>query len=461
MPRDGSSPARVLIVDDLKGVRQVLRSVLAKAGYEVLEAEDGRQGLDLIRAESPDLVLLDLKMPGLDGMAVLERAAAETPELPIIMITAYADTDTAVRAMQQGAYDYLSKPFHHAEVLATVDRAIEHRRLAREVRDLHGQLGRIAPLADQLGTSDAIRQLLEQADRVAPTEHAVLITGEVGTGAELVAHAIHSRSERRNGPFVAVDCGAVPSDQLEAELFGHERDAFPGADRRSPGQLELAAGGTLCLNDVGALPLAVQARLLAFLDDGEFQRVGGEERLRLDVRLLATTTVDLGESVAGHLFRADLHDRLAEVQLTIPPLRERPDDVVCLVKRLLDATNRELHKDVGGLTREALDLLVAHCWPGNLRELRHVIKRAVLLADTRIEAAHLAIAPRAAPSPQPAPDDEPDLPLAERKRRAVARLETQAIADALEAAGGNKRQAAKALAVDYKTLLTKIKKYRL
>ena len=461
MPREGSSPARVLIVDDLKGVRQVLRSVLAKAAYEVLEAEDGRRGLDLIRTESPDVVLLDLKMPGLDGMAVLEQAVAGDPELPIVMITAYADTDTAVQAMQRGAYHYLSKPFHHAEVLATVERAVERRRLTREVRALHDQLARVAPLADQLGTSDAIQRLLEQADRVAPTGHAVLITGEDGTGTEAVARAVHGRSGRRAGPFIPVDCGAVPAELLEAELFGHERDAFPGAGRLRPGQLELAAGGTLCLADVGALPLAVQARLIGFLHDGEFQRVGGEERIRLDVRLVATTAADLRESVAGHLFRRDLYERLAEAHLAIPPLRERPDDIVGLIKRLLDATSRELHKDVGGLSREALDLLVAHSWPGNVRELRHVLKRAVLLADGRIEPAHLAIAPAAAPAAAPSPDDEAGLSLAERKRRAVERLERQAIADALQESGGNKRQAAKALTVDYKTLLNKIKKYEL
>ena len=457
MPRDGSSPARVLVVDDLKGVRQLLRSVLAKADYEVLEAEDGRRGLDLIRAESPDVVLLDIRMPGLDGFAVLERALAADPELPVVMVTAYADTDSAVQAMQRGAYDYLSKPFSHAEVLAVVERAVERRRLSSEVRTLHDQLARVAPLADQLGTSDAIARLLEQVERAAPTDAPVLITGEDGSGTELVARAIHARSARRNGPFVAVDCGAVPADQVERELFGHERDAFPGADRRRPGQIELAAGGTLFLADAGALPLAAQRPLLSFLQEGQLQRVGGSERIPIDARLIAATTADLDEAVAGHLFRRDLYDHIAEARLAVPPLRERPDDVVFLVQRLLEATSKELRKSVQGVSPEALDLLVAHRWPGNLRELRHVIKRAVLAADERIEPQHLALAPApAAPAP-----DEAGLPLAERKRRAIERVETQAIADALQRTGGNKRQAAKALAVDYKTLLTKIGKYGL
>ena len=217
MPRDGRSAPTVLVVDDLQGVRQLLRSVLEKAGYEVLEAEDGRRGLDLVRTESPDVLLLDIRMPGLDGFAVLERARAADPELPVIMVTAYADTDTAVSAMQLGAYDYLSKPFNHGEVLAVVERALEHRRLAREVRTLHDQFSRVGPLAEQLGTSDAIGDLLEATGRVAQTDQPVLIAAEPGSGSELVARAIHARSARRNGPFVAVDCGAVPAEQIAAK----------------------------------------------------------------------------------------------------------------------------------------------------------------------------------------------------------------------------------------------------
>ncbi len=464
MPRDGRSAPTVLVVDDLQGVRQLLRSVLEKAGYEVLEAEDGRRGLDLVRTESPDVLLLDIRMPGLDGFAVLERARAADPELPVIMVTAYADTDTAVSAMQLGAYDYLSKPFNHGEVLAVVERALEHRRLAREVRTLHDQFSRVGPLAEQLGTSDAIGDLLEATGRVAQTDQPVLIAAEPGSGSELVARAIHARSARRNGPFVAVDCGAVPADQIERELFGHERDAFPGADRRRPGQLELAAGGTVFLADVGALPLAAQGQLLAFLQEGELQRVGGTERIPIDVRIVACAGPGLDEAVAGHLFRRDLYDHIAAARLAIPPLRERPDDIVFLVQRLLDATNRELRKQVAGVSPEALDRLVAHPWPGNVRELRQAIKRAVLLADERIEAEHLSLAP-VAPQPQAeAPEAESDdagLPLSERTRRAVERVETQAIAAALEQAGGNKRQAAKALGINYKTLLTKVKKYKL
>ncbi|MFP4058113.1 MAG: sigma-54-dependent transcriptional regulator [Candidatus Brocadiia bacterium] len=456
---------RVLVVDDLQGVRQILASVLKKAGYQVEEAGDGSAALEAVRAHPPDAMLLDIRMPGLDGFEVLRRVQELDPELPVVMITAYEDVDTAVQAMHAGAYHYLSKPFHNAEVLAVVERAIERRRLAHTVRSLQERADHLGPVGELLGTSDAIARLLEQLDRAARTDGPVLITGEEGTGKQLVARAIHARSPRRRGPFVALDCGAVPAELLDSDLFGHERHAFPGADRRRPGQLELAAGGTLYLADVPALPLGAQGRLAQFLKEGHVRRLGGSQPMALDVRLVAGTAVDLRELVAGSLFRRDLYERLAETPLAIPPLRRRPDDVVYLVKRFLDATNRELGKNVQGPTREALDLLVAHPWPGNLRELRHALKRAVLLADTRIEPRHLAIEPHTQEAPRPPAAQqaghEPDLPLAERTRKAVERVERQAIADALRRTGGNKSAAARLLDINYKTLHVKMKKYDL
>jgi len=462
MVADASTPAKVLVVDDLKGVRQVLNALLTRAGYQVIEADNGQTGLDLIRAEQPDVVLLDVRMPGLDGFEVLERAGTIDPDLPIVMITAYGDVDTAVDAMHRGAHHYLSKPFHHAEVLAIVERAAERRRLSRQVRSLRDQLAYVTPLTDLLGTSEPIQALLIQLDRLAITELPVLVAGQPGSGTELLARAIHARSARRHGPFVAVDCGAVPTELLDSELLGHERDAFPGADRQRRGQLEMADGGTLFLDDVAALSPSAQAALVQFLHHKRIQRVGGDEELVLDVRVIVATAADLEHLVEGGLFRRDLYGRFAEATLTIPPLRDRPDDIVFLVKHLLDATNAELGKHVQGPTPEALDLLVAHPWPGNARELRHVVKRAVLLADTHITPAHLPFA-SSAPEPAAAPDppDDPTMPLAERTRRAAERVERQAIADALRHADGNKRQAAQALGIGYKTLLNKIKKLKL
>ena len=460
MAAEGGPRASVLVVDDLKGVRRVLNSLLSGAGYHVIEAADGQTGLDLIRTEAPDVVLLDIRMPGLDGFQVLERVGPIDPDLPIVMITAYGDIDTAVDAMHRGAHHYLSKPFHHAEVLAVVERAVERRRLSCQVRSLHEQLAYVSPLSHLLGTSEPIQALLAQLDRVAVTDLPVLVRGERGSGKELVARAIHARSPRRHGPFVAVDCGAVPAELLDGELFGHERDAFPGADRQRPGQLELADGGTLCLGDVAALPASAQASLLGFLRQKRIQRVGGDEDIRLDVRVIAATCDDLAHLAEGGLFRRDLHGRFAQATLAIPPLRDRHDDIVFLVKHLLDATNAELGKCVQGPTPEALDLLLAHPWPGNLHELRHAITRAVLLADEQIEPAHLPFGPPTAGAAAPEPPDDPALPLAERTRRAVERTERHAIADALCRAEGDKRRAAEMLGISYNTLLAKIRKHK-
>ena len=456
----GNAPTKILIADDVKGVRQVLHSLLRKAGYQTLDAEDGNVALAMARTEAPDAVLLDIRMPGLDGFQVLDHIHELDPDLPVVMITGYGDVDTAVRAMQRGAYHYLTKPFHNAEVLAVVERAIERRSLCRQVRSLNQRLNRIAPLADALGTSEAIARLREQVDRVAGTDLAVLIIAEDGSGKELIARAIHARSPRCHGPFVAVDCGALPAALIDGEFFGYEAGASPDGDRQRTGQIELAAGGTLYLAHVDGLPLATQGRLLDLYQTQELERVGGTDRIALDVRIIASASIDLDDLVAGQLFRRDLFVGLAEATLALPPLRERKDDIVFLVKRLLDTTNHELGKNVHGPTPEALDILLAHTWPGNLHELRHVIKRAVLLAHDQIEPSHLRIVPARDPQGLAAAADQ-GLPLPERTRRATEALERAAILDALRRAGGNKSRAARSLGIDYKTLYVKLRKYEL
>ena len=457
----------ILVVDDLKGVRQVLSALLKKAGYEPIEAEDGPSALELAKANAFDAVLLDIRMPGMDGFEVLQGLKALDPDLPVIMVTGYDDVDTAVRAMHLGAYHYLGKPIHGEEVVAVLGRALEHRRLAREVRVLQQRLDQADSLPALLGTSPAIVRLGEEVARLADTPLAVLLVGERGVGKELVARAIHARSARRHGPFVAIHCGGLPPELAEGELFGHEPGAFPGADRPRPGQVELAANGTLFLADVGSLPLTAQARLLRVLQEGQVQRLGGTGRIPVDVRVIAASAPDLRELVAGHLFRRDLYTRLAERVLLIPPLRERKDDIVHLVKRFIDDTNAELGKAVKGPTPEALAVLLAYPWPGNLAELRHTLQRAVLLAADHIGPEHLALAvpPVASDAPPPVPSGaalaDATLPLTERTRRAVEQLERDAIADALLRTGGNKSAAARILGIDYKTLFLKVKKYNL
>jgi len=452
------SPPTVLVVDDLRGVRQILTSLLARAGYQTIEAANGQEALEAARNTCPDAILLDIRMPGMSGFEVLERLHEADPELPVIMITAYDDVQTAVRAMRMGAYHYLTKPFHGDEVVAILERALEHRRLSRRVRDLQQRLDGASELTRVLGTSEAMAQLAERVRHIAPTDLPVLLTGEEGTGVEFVARAIHHRSNRASGPFVAVDCSAVAAELAEVELFG--REAGGGQNGARPGQLEFAEGGTLYLASVGDLPLNVQDRLLDFITGRQFQRVGGDQPRVLDARVVASTAVDLRELLAGHLFRRELYLRLAECSLTIPPLRERKDDIVYLAKRILDETNRELGKKVRGPSPEALQVLLDYPWPGNLRELRQAVRRAVLVAADEILPEHLGLK---LPQSDPArpPGGGVVVPLRERTRRAVEKVEREAILEALRHTGGNKSAAARILGIDNKTLHVKLKKHNL
>jgi DNA-binding NtrC family response regulator len=344
------SSGRVLVVDDLPGVRHILCTVLGHAGYDTLEAEDGAAALESVRADRPDVVLCDIRMPGVDGFGVLEGAHEVDPELPIIMITGLDDVDTAVRAMRLGAYHYLNKPFRNDEVVALVERAMERRHLATQVRDLRQQMAPEPPEA-ALGTGEAVARILEQVARAAQSDGPVLLTGERGTGKEYLARLVHGRSPRSDGPFITVDAGALPTELLESGLFGHEADAYPGAAHERRGELELASGGTLYLEDTGALSLGTQGRLARFLKTGRLQRVGGTALVDADVRVVAATNTDLRELVSGHLFRRELYARLAQTNVVVPPLRERQDDVLYFVKRFLDETNRELGKAVQGPCR--------------------------------------------------------------------------------------------------------------
>ncbi len=452
------SPPTVLVVDDVRGVRECLAFLLARAGYQAIEASDGLEALQAARNVCPDAILLDIRMPGMSGFEVLERLQEADPELPVIMITGYDDVETAVRAMRMGAYHYLTKPFRGGEVVAIVERALEHRRLRRRVRDLQERLDGASELTRVLGTSEPIAQLAERVRHIAPTDLPVLLTGEEGTGVEFVARAIHHRSNRASGPFVAVDCSVVAAELAEVELFG--REAGDGHNGRRPGQLEFAEGGTLYLASVGDLPLNVQDRLRDFITGRQFQRVGSGQRRVLDARVVASTAVDLRELLAGHLFRRELYLRLAECSLVIPPLRERKDDIVYLAKRILDETNRELGKKVRGPSPEALQVLLDYPWPGNLRELRQAVRRAVLVAREEILPEHLGLRFPQAEAPGP-PAGGVILPLRERTRRAVEKVEREAILEALRHTGGNKSAAARILGIDNKTLHVKLKKHNL
>jgi two-component system nitrogen regulation response regulator GlnG len=454
--------ARILVVDDERDVRDLLGDILTDAGHEVLGAADGAAALEQVRTGAPAVVFLDLNLPGRDGLAVLSEIKTVNPEVPVIILTANSGVQTAVEAMRRGAYDYLTKPFVNDDLVLTVRRALEREHLRTEVQELKAQVGEAGSLVKQMGTSAHIRKVIQQVNQVAGSTFTVLIQGETGTGKELVARAIHQHSARKDGPFIALDCGAIPETLIESELFGYEKGAFTGADRRKDGHFHLAEGGTLFLDEVVNLPLTTQAKLLRALQERQVWTLGAKAPTRVDVRIIAACNVSLEAEARAGRFRLDLYYRLNEFTIELPPLRQRSEDVVPLARRFLDEAAMELKRPVRGFSPAAESFLVGQSWPGNVRELRNVVRRSALLAAELVEAEHLAL-PGASPPASPAPLDPgaPSLTLREARDRAVAEAERQAIIGALARTHGNKSEAARALKTDYKTLHIKVKQYGL
>ena len=466
-------PRLLLVDDDLMSCR-LLRDLFTPEGYEVSMVGSGEAALESVRSALPDAVILDLKLPGIGGVEVLEQLKLLDRNLPVIMLTGAGDIPSAVRATRLGAFAYLAKGLSVDEIVVVTRRAIESRRLAAEVEELRRRLGDEGGLARKMGGSRAIEHVIEQVARVADSGFAVLIEGETGTGKELVAHALHLQSARREQPFVAVDCGALPESLVESELFGHEKGAFTGADKARLGHFRLAEGGTLFLDEIANLPMSMQARLLRVLQEKRLRPVGGSETIAVDVRFVAATNRDLEAAVADGSFRQDLYFRLAEFTIVLPPLRSRPVDIPFLAWRFAQETAVELRRPICEIDPEALEALNRHPWTGNVRELRNVIRRAVLQstepvihaadlhqllesAPTAPEAHHH---PTASDLPEPSETSDPRS-LREIGAAAVAQAEKAAITHALAAARGNKSEAARALRTDYKTLHVKIKLYGL
>ena len=460
--------ARVLIVDDEQDVRWSLRNIVEMDGMEAAEAPDGEEALDQIRLQSPDVVLLDIRMPGIGGHEVLRRAKDLDGDLPVVMITAFGSVRDAVQTVKDGAYDYMVKPFENEEVVLTIHRALNERRLKRQIPCLTDSMEGRLPMLEVMGRSEKIRRLASEVARVAPTDFSVLITGETGVGKEVVARAIHQQSGRPPDKWVDVDCGAIPETLIESDLFGHEKGAFTGADRAVAGKFESASGGTLFLDEISNLPLAMQSKLLRTLQEKRFYRVGGSRPITADVRVLAATNQELDPNVGATTFRRDLFHRLSEYVIRVPPLRERKEDLIFLAKRFLHLTNEELGRHVQGFSEAALDLMLAYDWPGNVRELRNFIRRGVLLAEEIVEPVHLR--PLTTPgyraragtgtgvSAQPMGICSSLREIVTRSTRAA---EKGAIHQALKQACGNKAEAARILQVDYKTIHVKIKKYQI
>ena len=377
-----SRPIRptILVVDDDPGLRESFRLILEDE-FEVLDVPDGQQALDIVRSCQVDLVLLDIRLPGMDGLEVLERIKGLDEQLDVILITAVKTVRTAVSAMKLGALDYLTKPFDEDEVLALIRRALEKRALEREVVFLRSELARREDTYEMVGQSAQMRKVSALVGQIARTTATVLITGESGTGKELLARAIHRQGPRRERPFVAVNPAAIPESLMESELFGHERGAFTGAFQRKLGRFELAQGGTLFLDEIGSLRSEMQIKLLRVLQEREIERVGGTHTIKLDVRIIAATNADLRQGVGAGTFREDLFYRLNVVQVHMPPLRDRREDIGVLTDHFIRRYRQHFGKPVTGVAPEALSALSEYAWPGNVRELQNVIERCVALAD--------------------------------------------------------------------------------
>ena len=454
------NPPKVLVADDDRTIRRNLVLLLKSEGYATLDAADGASALALIRSETPDAVLLDLKMPGRDGLEVLgDLGPAVLADLPVIVVTAFGGSAAAIEAMRRGAYDYLTKPFDLDDVLLTLTRALRQRSLAMEVRALRARSPEPDPAEDDaepdlIGTSPAMREVFKAIGRVSATDAAVLIVGESGTGKELVASALHRHSPRASGPFLRVNCGALPEGLIESELFGHEKGAFTGADRQRPGRFERAQGGTIFLDEVGELPLSAQAKLLRVLQQREYERVGGTETLRSDARVIAATHRDLPKEVAAGTFREDLYYRLNVARVTIPPLRDRPEDIAPLAEHILRGLSRRFGWDGLALAPEAVESLRSRSWPGNVRQLENALARAAIASRGRaILPEHLD--PEEPGSTPAAVEPADDLPL----RVVLADVEARTIRRALLATGGNRTKAAERLSISRRQLFDKIREY--
>jgi len=386
-PEDG----RVLIVDDDEGICDILARLVQIEGYEPLIARDGYHAVDLIRSEHPDVLLLDVKMPGLSGLEVMRHARKLDRDLPIVLITSHGLVKDAVSALRAGAHDYIVKPFEHTDVIRSLRSAMEDRGLRRTIRRLSDHTAEAARLRDLLGTSAAMARVSADAARVASSDFSVLITGEPGTGKEIVARAIHEASRRNGAPFVTIECGVLHDTLFESELFGHEKGAFSGATRTKPGKYDIARHGTLFIDDIARMPLGVQAKLLRVLHERSMTPMGGTLPVAVDVRLIAASSADLESAIDAGSFRRDLYFRLSEFVIDIPPLRQRTEDIMYLAQRFLLHTNTELHKSVAGFSAAATQRLLEHHWAGNVRELRSTIRRAVVLADDIIEQEHLGL----------------------------------------------------------------------
>ncbi len=445
----------IFLVDDDDGSRQAMARTLERVGYDVRRFPDAGEALERLRAgDRVDAVVSDVRMPGMDGYELLRHVRAEWPGLPFLLVTAFADVEDAVAALQEGADDYLTKPVKVQELRQRVQLQLERRALSDENRRLKARLDRSFGFEGIVGHSRGMEQVLERLRVVAPTRSTVLIVGESGTGKELVANALHQRSDRQSGPFVAVNCGAIPGEILESELFGHEKGAFTGAHQRRIGLIESASSGTLFLDEISELSADLQVKLLRVLEEKMVTRVGGTSQLPVDFRLVAATNRDLESWVRQGRFRQDLYYRLKVVTLTLPPLRERIDDIPLFVQHFLNHFNRELGRSIEEVSPAVVTALKRHSWPGNVRELRNLVESMVLFAEGgELTLGDLPVEYRL-PTAAPAPEE-----ITVWRPRTMAEIEREAILRTLDFTDGHRGRAASLLGIGLRTLQRKLKEY--
>ena len=449
--------ATVLVVDDDVGHLSVLKTVIRSWGYEVEGADDGSKAVEKAKERPFDLIVTDVRMAEMSGIEALKLIKEYNPAIPILIMTAYSSVESAVEALKAGAYDYLTKPLDFDVLKLTIERALDHTSLRAENLSLKEKLRSSYDLANIIGKSQPMKELIEMVAMVAPSEATALITGESGTGKELIARSIHYNSGRKEGPLVTVNCAALTENLLESELFGHEKGAFTGADRRREGRFMQANKGTIFLDEIGEMSSVMQAKLLRVIQDREIQRVGSDFTLKVDVRILAATNRDLQEDVSAGKFREDLYYRLNVVTLRVPPLRERVEDVPLLAQHFLETYARKNKKRIKGFTPLAMDMFLKYDWPGNVRELENAVERAVILGlgDYITEKELPLRLAKAYPH-----GEEIDItPAVCKEPRSLEEAEREAVLTALKASGGNKSETARLLGITRKTLHKKLQKY--
>lgn len=444
----------ILVVDDDLAHRIMLKKLIGSWGYDISEADDGSVAVNEVQKRAFDLILMDIRMLNVSGIEALDQIKVINPAIPVIIMTAYASVETAVQALKKGAYDYLTKPLDFDELKIAIARATEHTRLKKENEYLKERLGEGFDRRSVIGQSPAMVKLLDTVSQVAPTEATILITGESGTGKEMIANAVHYNSSRAGAPFIKINCAALTETLLESELFGHEKGAFTGADRRREGKFRQADGGSIFLDEVSEMSPSMQVKLLRVLQEREITRVGGSEVLKINVRVIAASNKDLKKEMEKGTFREDLFYRLSVVVLQMPPLRERKEDIPLLAQHFLGLFAERNSKNIKGFTPQAMEKLLRYAWPGNVRELMNAVERAVVLSRTEyLDADELSLLMA---------DDAVDEKITQRslpENIPLEEMERRTILEALNATGGNKSEAARRLGITRKTLRSKLEKY--